>query len=712
MPGSSMVSTLTRRPGLLALLLFVATLALSAPSWVLPLQRDQGVYAACGSFLAQGQLPYVSCWDTKGPLTHATYTLAQWVFGVSLHGPHILNALWAAATGLLLTLVARRWWPVDSPAPLRWGWLAAIYAGLLVTFPFDMNAQTEGFANLPLLLGLLLLLRAVDQPDQRHWLYFAGGALLGFAGLYKYTLLLVGAVIGGLCWLTLPNDPRRDWRGWLTLAGLGALGTLVVWGIFLFSLAIVGAMPLMIEHVQFMLTEFPKVQVNPVLLLFPGESGPPLFYWQRTLRELLRLPVIYLGGIAGLLWALTQPTQRRIALLLWGWAAVAMFTVFAQRVFTLYHWMLLLPPMLFGLALLAQALSRQRWALPVLLIALSVNIGWRFYADTWTLVGPYLAGQMTYDELLDSQAVADELEIARYIADRTTPDDLIYVWGNHSIIYYMAERRAPTRFIFNSPLMARIGENDFQPRWLDEVLAALYANPPTYLVVTWYDMTWFDYITPVEQVAAMPGYQHLLDTYYPRETFIGRFAIHRLTPWHSRSANPELVEYATVLDLIDAFPSAQAQPAPTIPIELQTYEVPGEPPYPVIFMHPEGRLTYTVAIPTGSPACFRADLAINPQSWGWGSDGVTYALDVNGERVFEYLLGNTPTDQRWHPILVDLSAYAGQTVALTLSTGPGPGIDFTGDQAGWGQPRIMRAPGPTCAANALIIPGSQPAPRP
>lgn len=686
-----------RRFGPLALVVLLVVL-LSIPGWLMPLQRDQGVYAACGSLLVDGQAPYASCWDTKAPLTHYTYALAEVLFGVSFYGPYVLNTLWTLATLAVLIAIARQWWPEQ-----RWWGLGLLYGVLLIAIPFDMNAQTEGFANLPLALGVLLLSQGREAGSYRH--YLAGSALLGLAGLYKYTLLLPAAVIGISAWATLPAAVRNDRRHWFGLAAASGAATFAVWGAAAGYLWLRGALPLLIEHIQFMLTWFPQVEVNPPLLLFPGETMQQLGL-QRTIRELLRLPALYAIGFAGLGLALA----RRDAWWRWvllAWTAGAIATVYPQQVFTLYHWTLLLPPMVLAVGVVWQAVRDRPlvWR-TALVLALLANAGWRYYLDQWQLAGPLLLGQVTREALYTGQAVQDELDIAMYIKDRTTPDELIYVWGNHANIYYLSERQAPTRFIFNSPLMARIPDNPYQPAWLDEVLEALYDRPPTYFVVTWYDRTWFDYLNPVDQIAAMPDYQHFLDTYYREELFYERFAIHRLTPWWSRETQPDLFDYATVTDLLAEFGSATTYPAPNAPIAIQQISMPGDDSYPALFVHPEGAVGYDLTLPADGPLCFRADLAIDPQAWGWGSSGVRFGLRVDGAEVWTQEIGNTTEDQRWHPVLVDLSDYAGQSVELTLFTHPGPNGDFTGDQAMWGVPRIMRAPGATCEANALIVPDS------
>ncbi len=695
--------------------LLILTLALAAPFFDVPLQRDQGVYAACGSILLHGGAPYRDCWDTKAPMTHYTYALAQAIFGISLAGPVILSAVMAALTGIVLWRMGRRWLS-DGIA-----WSAGLaYSLLLVSIPFDMNAQSEGFANLFIALGAWGIIGGAQRSsnDSRACrglclsrfkatevaTTLGAGAALAIAVLYKYTIALPVTAVTVGCVLYarhVTGDMRyaiRDMRYAIRDTLYAAVGFFALLAAFMLYLVSRGALGFAVEHVTFMLTQFPKVTVNPTLLLFPGESGPPLFYLQRTMQQLGRLPVVYAIALAGCVIAIWK--RREWAGLLAVWLISAIAVVYPQKVMTLYHWTLAFPALVLCAGALAWEARERRWAVAAIAVAVAANIGYRFYADQWLISKPYLTGQQTRSEFYASQAIGDEIEVAEYVRDRTAPDDLIWIWGNHSIIYYWADRGSPTRFIFNSPLMAAIGENEFQPRWKNEVLESLYAHPPTYIVITWYDRTWFDFKNPVEEFADIPGYQNFLDRYYRREAFMGRFAIHRLTPWWSRLNPPDLLDSVTAIDLLANLNRATLTPAPNQPIEARALKLYDEPAIPTLLMHPEGRAAFNITLPDGV-VCFRSDLALDPQSWGWGGDGASFAVAVNGEKIFEQTVGNAEADRFWHPAIVDLSAWAGQTVTLTLSTGPGPNSDFTGDLAGWGLPRLVVSPGESCEAKVV-----------
>ncbi|MEJ2147909.1 MAG: hypothetical protein P8Z40_00360, partial [Chloroflexota bacterium] len=147
-------------------------------------------------------------------------------------------------------------------------------------------------------------------------------------------------------------------------------------------------------------------------------------------------------------------------------------------------------------------------------------------------------------------------------------------------------------------------------------------------------------------------------------------------------------------------------------IAVTPFEVPGEPGYDTLLMQPDARLSYTLDLPPG-PDCLRVDTVMFPDSWTWEGDGATFTLEVehDGEvaRLLEEYLANEPSNQHWHPHLIDLSAYGGQTVRLTFQTGPGPAGDYVGDWAGWGMPRLVRPPsgevsptGEVCDTNAVV----------
>jgi hypothetical protein len=87
------------------------------------------------------------------------------------------------------------------------------------------------------------------------------------------------------------------------------------------------------------------------------------------------------------------------------------------------------------------------------------------------------------------------------------------------------------------------------------------------------------------------------------------------------------------------------------------------------------------------------------------SDGVDFRVSVVGADSAERTLFSRFSDAKtWQPAEIDLSAYAGQTVALRLWNGPGPKNDTTCDNGFWGDPLLVvgAAPPPPSEAEWAV----------
>ena len=119
---------------------------------------------------------------------------------------------------------------------------------------------------------------------------------------------------------------------------------------------------------------------------------------------------------------------------------------------------------------------------------------------------------------------------------------------------------------------------------------------------------------------------------------------------------------------------------------------------PVILAAAPARIRYEVPVAAGSTLEFA--LGVHPwKGWKKGGDGLTFAVEIDGQRAWERRLDPARVfdDRGWTPGSVDLTPWAGRTVALELVTEPGEDAAF--DLGGWSDIAVVsRASTPRLAA--------------
>ena len=116
---------------------------------------------------------------------------------------------------------------------------------------------------------------------------------------------------------------------------------------------------------------------------------------------------------------------------------------------------------------------------------------------------------------------------------------------------------------------------------------------------------------------------------------------------------------------------------------------------PVLFIHPDSEVKFHLKLPS-EPVTFTFAPVLSPDSWTQEGDGVLFSarIEVNGLETEIYSRyvdpKHTSRDRAWHAERVDLSAFAGQEITLTLHTSSGPQGDNRFDWSGWGEPYLVR----------------------
>jgi hypothetical protein len=153
---------------------------------------------------------------------------------------------------------------------------------------------------------------------------------------------------------------------------------------------------------------------------------------------------------------------------------------------------------------------------------------------------------------------------------------------------------------------------------------------------------------------------------------------------------------AHTIDLVAQFEGAKKQPNPGV-FTLIDANLNGDTKRAIAVSPTAGtRLTWNVTVP--DDGWLWVWVALKPEAWDKPGDGVKFHGGVSDGRSYEQLFTqhvdpfNTPSDRKWTPIKIDLSAYAGEQVAVILNTNssePGKGNNQDNDLALWGSPEIV-----------------------
>ena len=148
--------------------------------------------------------------------------------------------------------------------------------------------------------------------------------------------------------------------------------------------------------------------------------------------------------------------------------------------------------------------------------------------------------------------------------------------------------------------------------------------------------------------------------------------------------------------LTDRFDVAQKKPAPET-FKVEDVTINGETKKSIAVAAGMGsRLVFKARIP--DDGWLRVSVALKQEAWTQEGDGVRFlALVSDGRSSDELFIQDVnpfanPTDRKWIPVMVDLSAYAGEEVEVILNTygsAPGKPVDLRNDLAVWGAPEIV-----------------------
>ena len=499
--------------------------------------RDQSIYAVVADGMLRGQMPYRDVWDFKPPGIFFVYALAAKLFGKTMLGPRLLEAV-----GLVLVVFAFRRLGKIFFGIRRVGLIGGALAALIhAQLEFWHTGQPETFGGY--LTVAALLLAVGEFKRSRRWLVWSGvGVLFGLAFLLKPPLG-GGAIVCAAYFAR--SEFNQTGKRLSTL-----LPFIVVGGASVLPIALCGAWFYVRgawPALYWTLFEFTPGYTR---LGWSERGAAEMFYW--GLEELFFRfsAVAAFGFIAALVIRPMHSRERQGLFLLLGVISIHLAGIAMQGKFFQYHYAATLPLLAFlaGLGLyklwrrsLMAGASGVVAYFAFILVAGSMRIAVRDLGSFWErslLRTSYLLRISTIHsrELLDRRLyrVADynlnaNRQVALEVARLAPADQPVFVWGFEPGIYWLADRVPASRFVYDVPQRVQWE----RARARRDLLADLERQPPAAIVVQHGDrFTWVtgDRYDSAEALDTFPELARVLADQFERKRRIEDFDVYVRKP--------------------------------------------------------------------------------------------------------------------------------------------------------------------------------------
>jgi len=437
--------------------------------------HDSGIFLYFGQQILRGRIPFLDLWDHKPPLIFYVDALGLFTGRGSLWGVWTLELLSLSASTLAGFLVLRRYYrgfPAAFGIGVGLGSLAFLLEGGNLTEEFSLPLQWAA-------LGLFALSERKGWGGRAGALRaFGTGALFSLALNFKQTT--VGIWLALFLWLGLSQlfQPRKNVKP----------GRIIAWACFgavSILTAIAGYFASHHSLLEFWRTAY---QYNFLYSNIPLEQRlDALLDMADFFIHTSPLFLFVLAAWGAGIWAAVRKVSRREGFLPFPLAAALIDLPIELVLISLsgenyrHYFLTLIPAMTILAAWGVSQLGRFTLCFPF----------WQ--KAFWTLLLILLLFYPTIQNLLAMHQPSNEItitETVKTIRAETKPDDYVLVWGSQTVVNYLSERPAPTRFVHQKALF-RAG---FANRALsDEILNDLKTRTPALIINTHLPSTPFIY---------------------------------------------------------------------------------------------------------------------------------------------------------------------------------------------------------------------------
>jgi hypothetical protein len=451
--------------------------------WYVGMGDDSGLFAYAGELITEGKLLYQDIWDTKPPGIFYLNALAVILGGDTPWAIWWFELIWTSLTAVVLL------WILVSITGTLAGFAATFLLMMTALHPAYVSGgnYTESYALLPQVLTLAVT-TAYFRTTKSIWI-FAIGLLTAAAFLLKPTYIALGVTSLATALIAMRVSVRRP----------SALRLLALFGVgFL--------LPVLLAAVYWLtqggLDElWGAVFRENVIYVQKGFSIRSLYGTGRKLmleQPLASLAVLTLASfvmfagrsLAGGLSSWPPPAPRRATYRRWllfaAFAALPLeiaFVAASGRNFG-HYFLTPLPAMSAAIAYLFLEIRRgfQRrsgvgtWFPVTTAVLAGLLFAWGI--EVFAKEAPRVAHiRDLFNRPLSGEYWTDELE--QYVIESSNPNDSVLAWGYNPGLHFLADRRAPTRYLFHAQLLTPglAGQQRFE-----QFMADIEQNPPVLIM--------------------------------------------------------------------------------------------------------------------------------------------------------------------------------------------------------------------------------------
>jgi len=510
---------------LISFLIFLITLLLGSVTLFYPFGIDHGEYATIAKEISSGKAVYRDVFNIKPPLTHVVHGLALGIFGCSMQSIRIFDLIWQAITASLLFFLIEHLFRNRLLSVLS----ALFYVLWYYSLSFWNTAQTDGFITLPVLISLFTYHLYLSRGETR--LAVISGIAISIAVLFKYP---IGVLLLFLLIITIVKH-RADCRKGVLFLLIGFTAPIACFFAFL--------------AIQGTLNEFLYIQRNyiPQYNTINFYAFNPVNFFLSNKVMLLLFPSII--GIA----VLKRYEKSSCVLLVSLWWSAALIHLVSQNKFFVYHGL----PLIASSAVLTAYLivvvcnkicSSQKhkyiYLCIVILVTASPYMKRCYNTGGHVTLAKIAVGKMQLNEVYAEfnngiyYSAKPTMAVAAYINSHTNKHATLFIWGFDPTIYFLADRNAGSRFIYNFPLC---GNFVWLREFRKQLISELKKNKPQYIIVVENDAAfWITSSTDDSMTSFKKFYElsNLVAKHYTFEKKIQNFYLYCRKPGWSRQTTP------------------------------------------------------------------------------------------------------------------------------------------------------------------------------